>query len=90
LSSGAPGLRQVLAVIELNFIGKVEAFRSDFARALDHLGVGDAVRKDAAVPANASAHDVWSDYYTAELADRIYRAYECDFDRFGYPRSLRT
>jgi len=26
--------------------------------------------------------------YTRELAHRIYRAYECDFDRFGYPRAL--
>jgi hypothetical protein len=27
-------------------------------------------------------------YYTADLGDRIYRAYERDFDRFKYPKTI--
>jgi hypothetical protein len=40
------------------------------------------------VPVNPSQHSHWADYYTPALAERIYRAYRCDFDRFGYPRAL--
>jgi hypothetical protein len=74
--------------IKLDFVGKVETFQKDFVRVLDHISASDAVRRDAAVPVNESHCDDWQDYYTSELADRIYQAYECDFDYFGYPRSF--
>ena len=74
--------------IRLDFIGKVEFFRTDFVRVLDHIGADDALRRDAVVPLNESHSDDWPHYYMPELADRIYRTYECDFDRFGYPRSI--
>jgi hypothetical protein len=73
--------------IALDLIGKVESFSTDFARVLDHLGASEAVRREAVAPINESDHDHWAGYYTPELADRIYRAYECDFDRFAYPRA---
>jgi hypothetical protein len=73
--------------IELGLIGKVETFDADFVRVLDHLDASDEVRREAAIVLNESHHDDWPAYYTPELADRIYRAYECDFDRFGYARS---
>jgi hypothetical protein len=74
--------------IKLDLIGRVESFGDDFARVLDHIGAGEAVRRDAVIPVNESHIDDWSKYYTSDLADRIYRAYECDFDRFGYPRPI--
>jgi Sulfotransferase family len=74
--------------IKLDFIGKVEAFEQDFARILDHLGASNGFRREALVPVNASRHHHWSTYYTPELADQVYRAYERDFDRFGYPRAI--
>jgi hypothetical protein len=74
--------------INLDLIGRVETFDTDFARVLDHIGASDAVRRDAMIPLNESHIDDWSEYYTGDLADRIYRAYECDFDRFGYPRAV--
>jgi hypothetical protein len=75
--------------IELDLIGKVETFDTDFVRVLDHLNASHEIRRDAMIPVNASQHDDWPVYYTQGLADRIYRAYECDFDRFGYARSAR-
>ncbi len=72
--------------IALDLVGKVESFDRDFAPVLDHLGAGDDIQGDAARVLNASHHEDWRAYYTRELADRVYRAYECDFDRFGYAR----
>lgn len=74
--------------IKLDFVGKVESFQQDFVRVLDHIGASDAVRRDAAIPVNESHSNDWQNYYTSELANRIYEAYECDFDCFGYPRSF--
>jgi hypothetical protein len=74
--------------LDLNFVGKVESFADDFARVLDHMGVDQAIRLEATKPVNPSCHECWQRYYTDELADRIYRAYECDFDHFGYARSI--
>ena len=74
--------------IELDLIGKVETFDADFVRILDHLDASDEIRREATIVINGSRHDAWTTYYTPELADRIYRAYECDFDRFRYARSI--
>jgi hypothetical protein len=75
--------------IELDMIGKVETFDADFVRVLDYVNASDAIRRDAAIAINKSHHNDWPTYYTPDLADRIYRAYECDFDRFGYARAIR-
>ena len=76
--------------INLDLIGKVENFAVDFVPVLDHLAASDDIRRDAAAAVNESHHDDWPAYYTPELADRIYRAYEADFTRFGYPRALKS
>jgi Sulfotransferase family len=79
-----------MPVIKLDLICKLETFDADFAPVLDHLDASDAIRREAAVAINESHHDDWANYYTAELADLVYRAYEYDFDRFGYPHALRS
>ena len=81
---------QILSMpgIDLNLIGKVETFDADFVQVLDYLNASHDARREAVVPINESHHDDWSAYYTKELADLIFRAYECDFDRFGYARTL--
>jgi hypothetical protein len=74
--------------ITLDFIGKVETFAQDFERVLDHVRASAAPRRQALAAVNESDHEPWASYYTGDLADRLYRACECDFDRFGYPRAL--
>ena len=53
------------------------------------MNASDAIRREAVVAINELYHNDWPAYYTSDLADRIYRAYECDFDRFGYTRAFR-
>ncbi len=72
--------------IELNLIGKVEAFKQDLMHVLDHVQENEALRAEAVKPANVSDCADWRSYYTNELANRVYRAHEPDFDRFQYTR----
>ena len=74
--------------ITLDFVGKVETFATDFARVVDHAGAGDRIRAIGSTHIHPSAHQPWPHYYTQALAERVYRAYERDFERFAYPRRL--
>jgi hypothetical protein len=74
--------------LALDFIGRVETFARDIRRVLDHVGADQRLRQAAVMPPHASPHHSWPLYYTQDLADRVYRAYERDFDRFGYPRAI--
>jgi hypothetical protein len=74
--------------INVNFVGKVEAFPQDFKRVLDHVGADENVRAAISARHNASRHEPWRDYYNDDLAKQVYRAYQRDFDRFGYSRSV--
>lgn len=74
--------------ITLDLIGKVETLEHDFRRVLDQIGATDQSRQMALLQLNTSPHEPWQHYYTTEIANRVYRAYERDFDRFGYPRAI--
>jgi Sulfotransferase family len=74
--------------IDLDFIGRLESFDIDFARVLDHLGASEKIRRESHSPLNPSRHASYRDYYTSNLAERVYRAYERDFERLGYTRAL--
>jgi hypothetical protein len=74
--------------IALDFIGRTESFDADFARVLHHIGVSDAIKGESHTRLNPSHHRQWPDYYTASLASAVHRAYQRDFDRFGYPRAI--
>jgi hypothetical protein len=76
--------------LDLNFIGKVETFKADFARVLNHIGVsGDVRDRYLSLQVNEATNGSWQSYYSTGLADRVYRAYECDFDKFGYHRTIK-
>ncbi len=74
--------------IELNLVGKIESFERDFMQVWDHAQANDALRTSAIKPVNAFAGVDWRNCYTNELANRVYKAYEPDFDRVQYPRKL--
>jgi hypothetical protein len=74
--------------ITLDLVGKVETFAHDFSRVLDHVHADPVLRFQSVLPFNASDHDDWRAYYTADLANMVYGAYEPDFDRFQYPRAF--
>lgn len=74
--------------MDLNFVGKIENFTTDFDRVLDFLHASDEARAKLVEPFHYSKRKPVWDYLTTPLAQRIYSAYEEDFDRFGYPRTL--
>lgn len=74
--------------LPLDFIGKVENFSHDIVRVLDHIGANDKQRKKMIVPLNKSDRSRAAKYYTPELAARVFRAYEEDFETLGYSREL--
>jgi hypothetical protein len=62
----------------------------DFARVLDYIGVTDKARaRYLQLVVNPSRHEPWQEYYTDRLAASVYRAYERDFDKFSYPRTVK-
>jgi hypothetical protein len=74
--------------IKIDFIGKIETFDKDFACVLAHIGAFQAVRDLTTSRLNCSRHLPWRDYYTSGIAKQVYNAYERDFDRLHYPRSI--
>jgi Sulfotransferase family len=72
--------------LELNLIGRVESFAEDFRRVLNHTGSAGRPSQFIETRYNTSQHLAWQNYYTPQLAKRVYRAYERDFDRFRYPQ----
>lgn len=70
--------------LALDFVGKTESFRHDFIVVCGHLGLDGHQAELAAT--RVSSHMPWKNYYTSELANTVYRAYEQDFDQFKYRR----
>ena len=75
--------------ITLDVVGKVETFSNDFMPVLEHVRAEPTVRRRVAMHMNATPHFPWQDYYSDQLAARVYRTYEPDFDLFAYPRDAR-
>jgi hypothetical protein len=74
--------------MKLDFIGKIENFAADFNRVLDFVNASPELRAKLIEPFHFSKRKPVSEYLTPPLAERIYAAYEEDFDRYGYPKTL--
>ena len=74
--------------LALDFVGRVETFTRDIGRVLDYVRADQRLRQAVVIPLRASPHYSWPLYYSQNLADRVYRAYERDFHRFGYLRAI--
>ena len=77
--------------ITLDLIGKAENFEKDYQRVLAHVGMdaekpsGKSTMKSTM---NVSKRSQCRDYFDDALAKRVHRAFEKDFDRFGYASAL--
>lgn len=74
--------------VSFDLVGKIETFEADFGKVLDHVGADDEMRRNAMPAFHTSSRKRITEYFSADLAARIYKAYESDFDEFRYPRSL--
>ena len=70
-------------LLPVDFIGKVEALQSDLPKALEMAGIAGRAKIQSM---NVKRSEKQGDLLTPELAAKIYRGYEEDFDRFGYSR----
>lgn len=73
--------------IPLDLIGKTENFNEDYRRVKAHIGARELATRGKR-NMNASRHSSSRDYFDNALARRVHRAFERDFDRFGYPAAL--
>jgi hypothetical protein len=76
--------------IDLDFIGKIESFGTDFVHVIDHVDPVGRTNLETLTPLHRTRHQPWPRYYTRVLADRVYSAYERDFDRLGYARAIES
>jgi hypothetical protein len=74
--------------VGFDFIGKLESLSQDLVWVIEHVGASRAVVAAINAHFNKSPHRPWRDYYTSALAEEVYRTYERDFDRLGYPRAI--
>jgi hypothetical protein len=74
---------------ELSFIGKTETLDQDLPQVIQSLfGAGSYQSIQTRSTRRRGASDALSEFYDARLMDRVYRLYQCDFESFGYDRSL--
>lgn len=81
--------------ITLDLIGKAETFDKDYQHVLAHVGRSDLMgtrmaggKSTMQSTMNVSKRAQCRDYFDDALAKRVYRAFEKDFDRFGYSSAL--
>jgi hypothetical protein len=77
--------------IAFDLVGKTESFNTDFSVVLDHVKASAAMRESAIAPFHTSSRrGSVSDHFTQDMAKLVQKAYERDFDAFGYARDVPT
>lgn len=76
------------ANIKYDFIGRFERFTEDFHYVLKHLDIDTAEYYDTETSHATQANEQLQDYYTPELAQKVYQKFKIDFEYFGYEEEL--
>ncbi len=74
--------------IDYDFIGKFENFEEDLFFVLDQLAINREKYYDVSNEHATNADELIQKYYTKDIAEKVYRKYEIDFEYFGYQKSL--
>lgn len=74
--------------IEYDFVGKFERFETDFMQVLKLLKIDPEKYYDEEKSHATAADTNIMNYYTAELAEKVYHKYRIDFEYFGYKKVL--
>lgn len=69
-------------------IGKYENFQADLEKLYDRIQAPIEVRQRLLSKVNNSTRSRCSEYFTQDLANQVYQAFERDFDAFHYPRAV--
>jgi len=72
--------------IDYDFIGKFENFEADFFFVLRQLKIDKKKYYDTAIGHATNANELLGEYYTNEMAEKVYQKYKIDFEYFGYEK----
>jgi hypothetical protein len=75
-----------LDCIHYDTVGRFETFQADFKAILVRLGAAESVLMQAEEVLNPTPYSPLAAAYRRELADKVYKLYEADFDTWGYAR----
>jgi hypothetical protein len=78
-----------VSIKELDFVGRVENLDEDLKYIVNRL-FGEGVYKEPITKEvfRTNSSNKLLQYYDKELAKRVYRLYESDFDSFSYPKDI--
>lgn len=74
--------------IKYDFIGRFENFEKDFLSVLNRLNIDAHQYYDAEKSHATQADEKITEYYSTEIAEKVYQKYRIDFECFGYDKSL--
>lgn len=68
--------------LSYHFIGHLESFENDFSYVTQRLGASRYYKSEYSHATSSSS--LFSQYYTDDLMERVYRLFKIDFDTFDY------
>jgi hypothetical protein len=74
--------------LKIGFVGKFENFQTDFVKIHEKINTPDYLIEKLKRPINSSSRSHFSEYFSTELADEVFKAYEPDFNEYGYLRQI--